>query len=171
MGGNSQGRSGFAQSALVPLATFAALTILVLVLAYWTWVWLAPRPVARARAIEGPTRIESAYTLFGGVARNPTAPAPTALAIRLLGVAAASAGNSSYAIVQLDANRILAAREGTDVAPGVRLAQVQPGQIILERNGVRETLALPEKTSRAHEATAAPPPTATPEPPARRPRD
>jgi general secretion pathway protein C len=65
--------------------------------------------------------------------------------MRVLGVVAASGGKSGYAVVQLDGNKILAAREGTDIAPGIRLAQVQAGQIILERNGVRETLALPEK--------------------------
>ena len=35
--------------------------------------------------------------------------------------------------------------EGGDVAPGIRLAQVDKGQVVLERNGVRETLTLPEK--------------------------
>lgn len=145
MGGISLQRSHFAQSALVSAVTLAALMLLCAVLAYWTWAWLAPRPAPRARAVEAPPRVEAAYGLFGGAQRSRNAAAPTGPAIRLLGVAATSGGKSGYAVVQLDANKIVAAREGTDIAPGIRLAQVQAGQIVLERNGVRETLALPEK--------------------------
>jgi general secretion pathway protein C len=145
MGETPPKRSNFAQSTLILSATLAALVLLCFVLAYWTWVWLAPRPAPRARTVEVQPRIEAAYGLFGGARRSQNAAAPAGIAIRLLGVAAASGGKSGYAIVQLEANKILAVREGTDIAPGIRLAQVQAGQIILERNGVRETLALPEK--------------------------
>jgi general secretion pathway protein C len=144
MVGISPRRTNFAQSALVFAATLAALTLLSAVLAYWTWAWLAPRPAPRARMNdEAQLRIDAAYNLFGGARRNAAAPA--ALAIKVLGVVAASGGNTGYAIVQVESNRIMAAREGSDIAPGIRLAQVQAGQIILERNGTRETLALPGK--------------------------
>jgi len=138
-------RSHLAQSALVYAVTLATLMLLCAILAYWTWAWLAPRPAPVARAAdEVQPRLDTAYALFGGARRTSTA-AVAAPAIRILGVVAASGGKSGYAIVQLDSNRVLAAREGTDIAPGIRLAQVQSGQIILERNGMRETLALPEK--------------------------
>ncbi len=144
MVGISPRQTNFAQSALVFAATLAALVLLGAVLAYWTWAWLAPRPAARARmADDAPLRVDAAYTLFGGARRNAAAPA--ALAIKVLGVVAASGGNTGYAIVQLESNKILAAREGSDIAPGIRLAQVEAGQIVLERNGTRETLALPGK--------------------------
>ncbi|MEO8441258.1 MAG: type II secretion system protein N [Betaproteobacteria bacterium] len=138
-------RSNFAQSALVFAVTLATLMLLCAILAYWTWAWLAPRPAPVARAADDvQPRLDTAYSLFGGARRTSTAAVATP-AIRILGVVAASGGKSGYAIVQLDSNRILAAREGTDIAPGIRLAQVQAGQIILVRNGMRETLALPEK--------------------------
>ncbi len=138
-------RSPFAQSALVYAVTLATLMLLCAILAYWTWAWLAPRPTSVVRAAdEVQPRLDAAYTLFGGARRTSTA-AVAAPTIRILGVVAASGGKSGYAIVQLDSNRVLAAREGTDIAPGIRLAQVQAGQIILERNGMRETLALPDK--------------------------
>ena len=144
MVGISPRRTNFAQSALVFAATLAALMLLVAVLAYWTWAWLAPRSAARARTSdEAQLRVDAAYNLFGGARRN--AAAPSALAIKVLGVVAASGGNTGYAILQVESNRIMAAREGSDIAPGIRLAQVQAGQIILERNGTRETLALPGK--------------------------
>ena len=144
MVGISPRRTNFAQSALVFAATLAALMLLGAVLAYWTWAWLAPRPAPRARmGDEAQLRVDAAYNLFGGARRNAAAPA--ALAIKVLGVVAASSGNTGYAILQVESNRIMAAREGSDIAPGIRLAQVQAGQIILERNGTRETLALPGK--------------------------
>ena len=40
-------------------------------------------------------------------------------------------------MIQVEANKTLAVREGGDVAPGIRLAQVDKGQVVLERNGVR----------------------------------
>lgn len=168
MGENSSQRFGLAQIVLVSSATLAALLLLCAVLAYWTWVWIAPRAVPRARAIEIPPRVVAAYGLFGEAQRSRDAVAPTGLAIRLLGVAAAAGGKSGYAIVQLEANKTLAVREGADLAPGIRLVEVKAEQVILERNGVRETLALPEKNRRARDAGATPPQNPPAEPPARR---
>ena len=148
------GRSGVAQTALVSLLTLAALALFGLVLAYWTWVWFAPRAEPRAEAAAGEAgNLASAGRVFGRVERNQNTSAPTGMAIRLLGVVAASGGRRGYAVVQLDAKQILAVHEGEDVTPGVRLAEVLPDHVILERGGVRETLAWPEK--RATGATGA----------------
>lgn len=144
MGETASRQSTIAQSALVAALTLAALTALCGVLAYWTWTWFGPKPAPR---LEAPppqqSRVDAAYTLFGG--QRSAAPAPTALAIKLLGVVASSAAGTGYAVIQVEANKTLAVREGGDVAPGIRLAQVDKGQVVLERNGVRETLTLPEK--------------------------
>ncbi len=149
-------RSNFAQTAVVSLLTLAALALFGLVLAYWTWVWFAPRAEPRAEAAAGEAgNLASAGRVFGRVERNKNSSAPTGIAIRLLGVVAASGGRRGYAVVQLDAKQILAVHEGEDVTPGVRLAEVHPDHVILERGGVRETLAWPEK--RAAAATAATP--------------
>ena len=156
MGESPAIRSNFMQSTIVLSATLAALTLVCFVLAYWTWVWFAPGAAPRARAVETQRQIDAAYGLFGGARRSQTAVAPSALAIRLLGVAAATGGKSGYAIVQLDTNKVLVTREGADIAPGIRLAEVQPGQIILEQNGARETLVLPDKNTRARQTGAQP---------------
>jgi general secretion pathway protein C len=66
-------------------------------------------------------------------------------AVRLMGVMAASAGQLGHAVLRLDAKRIVAVRQGEEVEPGLRLAEVHVDRIVLERNGARETLALPEK--------------------------
>ena len=132
----------------VRLVTLAAVLLLGVTMASWTWTWFGPRPVASSPAIsagEHGVPLAVAYGLFGKVARDRAGAAPTGMAIRLLGVAAASAGRGGYAVVQLDGKQIFAVREGEDVAPGIRLAEVHPEQVILERNGTRESLAWPQK--------------------------
>lgn len=150
------GRSGLAQTALVSLLTLAALALLGVVLAYWTWVWFAPRAEPRAEAAAGESgNLATATRVFGRVERTKSSAAPTGLAIKLLGVVAASGGRRGYAVVQLDAKQILAVHEGEDFAPGVRLAEVHPEHVILERGGVLETLAWPEKKVSASPAAKA----------------
>jgi general secretion pathway protein C len=146
----SFGRSSLAQAVLVTLLTLVAVALLGAVLAYWTWAWVAPRaePRVEAPAAQGGS-VVSAGAIFGNVPRNQETAAPTGIAIRLLGVAAASVGRRGYAVVQLEAKQILAVQEGEDVAPGIRLAEVHADRVILERNGMRETLAWPEKKALA----------------------
>jgi general secretion pathway protein C len=143
-------RPGLAQTALVSLLTLAALGLFGLVLAYWTWVWFAPRVEPRAEPVAAETgNLASASRMFGRVERTQNIAAPTGVAIKLLGVVAASRGRRGYAVLQLDAKQILAVHEGGDIAPGVRLAEVHPDHVILERGGVRETLAWPERKGTA----------------------
>jgi len=149
-------RSSRAQTAAVSLATLAALVLLSLVLAYWTWTWVAPRPEPRVQSAPAPGGgVGSAHGLFGTLQRNQNFAAPTGIAIKLLGVVAAAGGQRGYAVVQLEARQILAVREGEDVIPGIRLAEVHPDHVILERNGARESLAWPQKNAAAK--SAAPP--------------
>jgi general secretion pathway protein C len=144
------GRSGLAQTAFVYALTLAALALFGLVLAYWTWVWLAPRAEPRAEPAAGEAgNLASAGRVFGRAERNKNSASPTGIAIKLLGIVAASGGRRGYAVVQLDAKQILAVHEGEDVTPGVRLAEVLRDHVILERAGVRETLAWPSKQGSA----------------------
>jgi general secretion pathway protein C len=142
-------RSSFAQTAAVSLATAAALALLGVVLAYWTWVWLAPRPEPRvpeaARAGGG---VQAASALFGSVQRGRAGAGPAGIAIRLVGVVAATRGRRGYAVLQLEAKENVAVREGEDVAPGIRLAEVGADRVTLDRAGIRETLTWPEKGGR-----------------------
>lgn len=138
-------RSRLAQTALVSLLTLAALALLGLVLAYWTWVWLAPSAEPRAPPVVPPTAgVGVALGLFGGAPSGSGVAAPTGIAIRLLGIVAATQGGRGVAAVQLEGKTIVAVREGQDIAPGIRLAEVAPRHVILERGGVRETLSLPK---------------------------
>jgi general secretion pathway protein C len=146
-------RSSLALKAAAPLATLAALGLFGVVLAYWTWTWLAPRPEARVQsAAETVGGMASARVLFGALQRDSRSAAPTGIAIKLLGVVAATRGRRGYAVLQLEGREILAVAEGEDIAPGVRLAEVHPDRILLLKNGTRESLAWPQKKTAAESA-------------------
>jgi general secretion pathway protein C len=142
---NALGRPDLARTAIVYLGTFSALILLGVVLAYWTWTVFAPRTEPRMwPAAEPAARVASAQGLFGGSPRGRTAAASAGSAIKLLGVVAATGGRPGYAVVQLEARSSLAVREGGDIAPGIRLVEVHPDRVVLDRNGARETLAWPK---------------------------
>jgi len=124
------------------LATLAALAFLGVVLAYWSWAWLAPPAVARAPAALAIGSATSSRNLFGSAKSTG---AVSSGALRLLGVVAAPEGRRGHAVLRLDAKRTVAVLQGEEVEPGLRLAEVHADGIVLERNGVRQTLALPEK--------------------------
>jgi general secretion pathway protein C len=129
------------------VVTFAALAFLGLVLAHWTWAWLAPRPEPRAQSAVTGGRAEVAYRLFGSTRRDDGGGregAATTVAVGLLGIVAASGSQPSYAVLRLDAKQTVAVREGGEVEPGVRLVKVHADYVVLERSGVRETLAWPK---------------------------
>jgi general secretion pathway protein C len=63
----------------------------------------------------------------------------------LMGVVAASGERPGHAVLRLDAKRTVAVLQGAEVEPGTRLAEVHANFVVLERNGMRETLAWPEK--------------------------
>ena len=137
-------RSSSLQTALVWLLTLAALALLGLILAQWTWVWLAPRTEPRAQPSAGTGgQAAVARALFGSAPAGGGVAAPAGIPIKLLGVVAASAGHAGFALLQLDAKQLVV-REGDDVAPGIRLAQVAGDHVVLERSGVRETLIWPQ---------------------------
>lgn len=138
-------RSTGAETIAVFLLTLVALVLLGCVLAYWTWKWFGPRPEPRvAVATEPRMQVAAANNLFGGVQRDPNVLPATEMAIKLLGVAAASGGRG-HAIVQLDAKQTVVAREKDEIGPGIRLAEIHPDHVVLERNGTRERLAWPAK--------------------------
>ncbi len=150
------GSSNAAQTAVVGILTLAAVAVLGLVLAYWTWAWFSPRVEPRVEASAAPSvSVAAAGGLFGTQPRAQKGAAATGLAIKLLGVVAAAPGKRGYAVVQLEGKDILAVHEGEDVAPGIRLAEVLPDHILLERGGVQESLAWPEKRAAGAAATPA----------------
>lgn len=139
----SNDRSGMAQGAAVSLATLIALAILGGVLAHWTWRWFAPAPEPAAPRAAGIGDPQRAASLFGSAPDTVAATTGSAVGIRLLGVVAGADGSGGYAVLQLDGQPIISVKQGGDIAPGLRLAEIAPRSVVLERAGVRESLVLP----------------------------
>lgn len=120
--------------------------VLGVLLAKWAWVLFAPRPAAVAVAPEHAAATE-AGKLFG----VPVAPASSVVAaaawpnVRLVGVFAGKAGRSGFAVLKLDDKRQAGVAVGGSVLPGIRLAEVHPGYVLLERGGVQQRVSLEEK--------------------------
>lgn len=159
-------RTELLQASLVFLPTLAALALLAWVLAYWSWVWLLPRAQTRGEELAAQISVTaSPANLFGVVQRAAGAAPVTGIALKLQGVVAAeqaaraSGKGRGYAILQLDAKKIVAVHEGEEVLPGVILAEVHADHVILERGGLRETLAWPPKNANTAPAPIAVPPT------------
>ncbi len=141
-----RGRANLAHMMLLAGSRVAALGALGLVLAYWSWAWLAPAASPTAVEVSAPPgRLAAADQLFGHGADDAGASAgtPTGLAVKLLGIIAGQPQGSGYALLQLDAKQTHVVRAGAELAPGVRVERVLPQQVILQRNGTRETLAWP----------------------------
>ena len=145
-------RTGFrslslASTAIVWLTTLAATTALAVAAAYWTWAWFAPRPVPITEASSSSAlRLDDAYQLFGNVrVARSTVPTAASSSLKLLGLVAASGHEPGYAVLKLGANRAIAVRQGGEIEPGTRLVEVNADHAVLDRGGVRETLALPRR--------------------------
>jgi general secretion pathway protein C len=117
-------------------------------LAKWAWVLFAPRATAVAVAPEHGAATE-AGRLFGvaiiaasAVSASEAATWPN---VRLVGVFAGRAGRSGFAVLKLDDKRQAGVAVGGSVLPGVRLAEVHPGYVLLERGGVQRRVNLEEK--------------------------
>lgn len=131
------------------LATPAALVLLGVVLAYWSWAWLAPPSAPRAPAAAQPAgHVSSARSLFGTATQGAGVGGAGSGAIRLMGVVAAAGERRAYAVLRLDGKQSVAVLQGEEIVPGLRLAEVHVDRLVLERNGVRETLVWPEKVGK-----------------------
>lgn len=127
-----------------------ALVLLGMVLAYWSWALLGPGPEPRVRLSAEPAgSLLDASNVFGNAPRHASGATATGLGITLVGVIAGTAGQPGHALMRIGAKQVVA-RAGEQLAPGIRLLQVFPDHILLERNGARETLAWPDRRNIAN---------------------
>lgn len=138
--------SSAATTGVVWLATLAAIAALGVAGAHWTWAWFAPRPEPTTQAPMTVARLDAAYRLFGDTRANRSSAAPAASAsFKLLGLVAASGDEPGYAVLRLDGQRAIAVRQGGEIEAGARLVEVNADHVVLDRGGMRETLALPRQ--------------------------
>ena len=121
------------------------LVILVLVLAwqlaYWTWVFVAPPRVAAPAAPRGDVDLAAVAKLFGASAPSD-ATAANATGLRLKGVIAPTPGVEASAIFSTGAGKDLAVYIDREVQPGVKLVEVNPDHVMVERAGARSRIDL-----------------------------
>jgi general secretion pathway protein C len=129
-------------------ATLVVALVLVLAwqLAYWTWVFVAP-PAAPAREARPAAIVDLAEIarLFGATA--PSGGNSGDLVLK--GVVAPTPGVAASAIFAPRAGRDMSVFIGDDVRPGVKLVEVDPDHVIVERAGVRERIDLATAKSTA----------------------
>jgi general secretion pathway protein C len=139
-----------------PLGTLLVAALVVLLawqLAYWTWVFMAPAPVVASKGPgEAPVDLAVAARLFGGTASSGSTAATSGL--RLKGVVAPTPGVAASAIFSTGTGKDLAIFVGTEVTPGVKLAEVHPDHVIVSRGGVGERIDLEARRSTGPSALA-----------------
>ncbi|TXT24700.1 MAG: hypothetical protein FD134_1422 [Gallionellaceae bacterium] len=147
--GLAGGETGGASSRLPLLWGVLGALVLGALLAKWAWVLFAPRATAVAVAPEHGAAAE-AGRLFGVAIIAASAVSAAEAAswpnVRLVGVFAGGAGRSGFAVLKLDDKRQAGVAVGGSVLPGVRLAEVHPGYVLLERGGVQRRVELEEKS-------------------------
>jgi general secretion pathway protein C len=143
-------RTASAQTTGVTLVTLAAAALFALAAAYWTWQWLAPRAATRAPTLPSAiSNLTSASGLFGTAQQETGSAASAGIEIRLLGIMAATAGRNGYAVLRIEPRQIITVQEGKDIVPGIQLAAVGIDHVILERDGIRQTLSWPTTSKTA----------------------
>lgn len=96
-------------------------------------------PVPRAARVAQTEAVETgaAGTLFGGSAQSGVRN------VQVIGVVADIGSGAGAAILSLDGGPPKAVRAGTALSSQIRLAEVRDRAVVIERNGVRQEIALP----------------------------
>ena len=126
-------------SRLAGLALFVALCALV---THWVLVFSAmrtiPVPTSARIAQTEPVETGAVATLFGGSAQSGVRD------VQLIGVVADLDGvGPAAAILSLDGGPPKAVRVGASLSAQIRLTEIHSRNIVIERNGVRQEIALP----------------------------
>lgn len=123
---------------LASLVLFVALCALA---TYWALTFSAMRtiPVPQSARVAQTEAVETGAvaTLFGGSAQGGPRD------VQLIGVVAEVDGGAGAAIVSLDGGPPKAVRAGAELSQQIRLAEIRQRSVVIERNGVRQEIALP----------------------------
>ena len=124
------------------VATFVLFIAVCISAAYWAMQLFKPpqRPVAAPPQMVQPApRLDAAALLFGG--RTTSA---VAINFQLKGVVVADKASESVAILVVGGKPAQAVRANAEVAPGIKVQEVQPRYVLLSEGGVVRRIELPE---------------------------
>jgi general secretion pathway protein C len=122
----------------------ALVLVLAYQLAYWTWVFVAPPPVAATVPAQQQVDLAAVARLFGA---DAPAAAGSSTGLKLKGVVAPTPGTEASAIFSKGAGRDVSVYIGSEVEPGLKLAEVHPDHVIVSRSGARSRIDLEEPRS------------------------
>ena len=122
------------------IVVVALVLVLAYQLAYWTWVFVAPQPTAAPPVARGDVDYDAIARLFG--ASPPGTTVASGSNLRLKGVIAPTPGVAASAIFSTGAAKDVAVYIDGEVQPGVKLVEVDPDHVIVERAGVRSRIDL-----------------------------
>jgi general secretion pathway protein C len=129
------------------IASFVLFIALCATLAYWAMQFFTP-PVRQVAApppsVQAPPNIDAAASLFGG--KGSTAVASN---FQLKGVIMAGNPADSVVILAADGKPAQAIRVNREIAPGVKVQEVNRGYVVLLDNGVEKRVELPEDSKLA----------------------
>ena len=140
------------------VATFVMFIAVCISAAYWAMQLFKPplRPVAAPpQAVQPPPRLDAAALLFGGRTTGVIT-----INFELKGVVAADNAGESVAILAAGGKPAQAVRANAEVAPGIKVKEVQPRYVLLSVGGIVKRVDLPEaaKGRAGVNIPAAPPP-------------
>src|SRR5258706_13917778 len=128
-------------------ATVLLVLLLAWQLAYWTWTFATPANApSAAPAGENAVDLAVAAKLFGATAASSPGAASSS-GLRLKGVVAPTPGVAASAIFATGAGKDVSVFIGSEVQPGVKLAEVHPDHAIVARAGVNERIDLEARKS------------------------
>jgi general secretion pathway protein C len=137
------------------IVVVALVLVLAWQLAHWTWVLIAPAPSASPPEARTDVDFAAIARLFGAAAPGEASTPSAAGGLRLKGVIAPTPGVEASAIFSVGAGKDVAVYIGREVQPGVKLVEVNPDHVIVERAGVRGRVDL--EAPRATVAVGGPP--------------
>jgi general secretion pathway protein C len=151
------------------IASFVLFIALCAALAYWAMQFFKPptRPVAAPPpSAQAPVNVDAAASLFGGKGS-----AAVASNFQLKGVILAGTPADSVVIIAADGKPAQAIRVNSEIAPGVKVKEVNRRYVVLLDNGVEKRVELPEdaKLAAGIEGGSAAPVATTSLPPRRAP--
>src|SRR5262245_26523510 len=145
---------GWARERWPDAVTLLAIALLCWVLARWTWVLFAPAAPVVVPAAPAPVDIQAALDdilrarLFSNQAPSEVPTASTSRRdVQLAGVFATAPQGRGWAVLQLEGKAQQVAASGTEIAPGLLLAQVFGDHVVVTRQGTRERIDLARRVA------------------------
>jgi len=133
---------------ILSVGVSAALLIALAVLcAHWFWKFAAPPTRMPLEPMQSdaarPIEAIRGARLFGDAQVQAAAAPAVRTDLVLRGISASRSGG--IAVIAVDRGRVVTAKAGEDIAPGIRLERVHRDHVIVTQNGMSQRIELPQR--------------------------